>query len=168
MTKIQHNQSRKRNRKGALLSLELVIALPVLLTVIFAAVEFTFLLLGSQAITAAANVGARQAALPSATADEVNHAVLQALGSWRWAQPNILQVLIFVEDGNGDLELVSNSFDSEAEQDQLNKLGLAPTGTDVQVTVKLASTDAAPNLLSIVGLNLTGQELTASFVTRKE
>lgn len=41
-----------------LLSIELVIALPILLIVILASVEFTFMLLGSQALTAAANVGA--------------------------------------------------------------------------------------------------------------
>src|SRR5687767_5747908 len=89
-------------RKGALLSLELVIALPVLLIVVFAAVEFSFLLLGSQAITAAANVGARQAALPSSTAADVESAIFQALASWKWATPEHLQVLIFVdEDGDG-------------------------------------------------------------------
>jgi hypothetical protein len=159
--------TRKRQRKGAILSLELVIALPVLLTVIFAAVEFTFLLLGSQAITAAANLGAREAALPNATAGDVNVSVLTALNTWRWAQPNILQVLIFVDtDGDGDLELVSDSF--AAEQDPANQLGAAPTGSDVQVTVKLPSNQAAPDLLSLIGFSLNGQELTASFVTRKE
>jgi Flp pilus assembly protein TadG len=168
-TTASNNLRRSRFRKGALLSLELVIALPVLLTVIFAAVEFSFLLLGSQAITAAANVGARQAALPSSTSSDVNYAVFSALQSWRWAQPNQLQVLVFVDtNGDGDLELVSDSFDSAAQQDPSNALASAPTGTEVQVTVKLPSTTAAPNLLSIVGLSLTGQELTASFVSRKE
>jgi Flp pilus assembly protein TadG len=163
-----HNRNNTK-RKGALLSLELVIALPILLIVILASVEFSFLLLGSQAITAAANVGARQGALPSSTVDEVNDAVLQSLASWRWAKPDILQVLVFVDtDGDGDVELVSDSFDPPVAQDPLNELGTAPTGTELQVTVKLRSDQAAPDLLAIVGLGLGNQELTASFVTRKE
>lgn len=160
-----------QRRKGALLSLELVIALPVLLIVVFAAVEFSFLLLGSQAITAAANVGARQAALPSSTAEDVRFAVFQALDSWRWAEPEHLQVLIFVdedEDGIDGDDLVYNSQDTTLDDDPEDIVGTAPTGTSIQVTINLLSEQAAPDLLSIVHLGLEGQELTASFVTRKE
>jgi Flp pilus assembly protein TadG len=130
----------------------MVIALPVLLIVVLAAVELSFLLLASQAITAAANVGARQAALPSTTAAEVEEAVEDALASWRWV--NFLEVHVFVEGtiaGPG------------------NELEDAVTGDVVQVTVNLASDQAAPDLLGIVpGLSIQGQELTASFVTRRE
>lgn len=163
------NKQPKAARKGALLSLELVIALPVLALVVLAAVEFSFLLLGSQAITAAANVGARQAALPSTASGQVKDAVFQALGSWRWTHDDILQVLVFVDtQGDGDLDLVYDSMDP-SKQDGSNELLLAPTGRLVQVTVKLPSNEAAPDLLSFVpGLSISGQELTASFVTRKE
>lgn len=159
-------------RRGALLSLELVITLPVLLLVTLGALEFSFLLMGTQAITAGANVGARQAALPSATAEQVNRAVFQALGSWRWARPEdkFLQVLIFVDiDNDGSLELVSNSLDPATSWDTANELGNAAAGTPVQVTVKLPSNEASPDLLSFIsGLSIKNQELTASFVTRKE
>jgi Flp pilus assembly protein TadG len=143
-------------RKGALLSLEMVIALPVLLIVVLAAVEFSFLLLASQAITAAANVGARQAALPSTTADDVEEAVYDALASWRWANPALpyLEVHVFVDgdpDGPG------------------NELEDSTTGTQVQVTVNLPSDQAAPDLLGIIpALSIQGQELTSSFITRRE
>ena len=128
------------------------------------------MLLGSQAITAAANVGARQAALPSSTADDVHDAIFQALQSWRWATEEQLQVLIFVDTDNGvgELDLVYDSHNPAIDDLPENEVGMAPTGTDIQVTVKLPSDEAAPNLLSIFGLNLSGEELTASFVTRKE
>lgn len=158
-------------RRGALLSIELVLTLPVLILVTLGALEFSFLLMGSQAITAGANVGARQAALPSATAAQVNQAVYQSLASWRWAQPQdgFLQVLIFVDtDNDGDLELVSDSLDSPANWDPDNELPNAAAGTAIQVTVNLPSTAASPDLLSITGISIQGQELTASFVTRKE
>lgn len=151
-----------RRRLGALLSLELVIALPVMLIVVFAAVEFSLLLLGSQAITAAANVGARHAALPSTTSEDVEEAVFQVLQSWRWAERDHLQVLISV---NGELVYDSQSM---TETDPDNVLGEAPTGSEILVTLNLKSNQAAPDLLSMVGLGLEDQELTASFVTRKE
>jgi Flp pilus assembly protein TadG len=157
-------------RRGALLSIELVLTLPVLILVTLGALEFSFLLLGSQAITAGANVGARQAALPSATAAQVNQAVYQSLASWRWAKPQdgFLQVLIFVDtDNNGTLELVSDSL-NPAISDNDDELPNAAAGTAIQVTVNLPSTEASPDLLSITGISIQGQELTASFVTRKE
>jgi hypothetical protein len=153
MTK--HSRITKASRrKGAILSLEMAIALPVLLLVVLAAVEYTFLLLGSQAITAAANVGARQAALPSTSAADVEDAVFDALASWRWARPQFLEVLVFVD---GDPAGPGNELEN------------APSGTEVQVTVKLPSDQAAPDLLKIVPvLSIAGQELTSSFITRKE
>jgi Flp pilus assembly protein TadG len=165
-------KTNRKSRLGALLSLELVIVLPVLLVVVFATVEFSFLLLGSQAITAAANVGARQAALPSSTAEDVRFAVFQALNSWKWTHTEgALQVLIFVdEDGDGiqASDLVYDSLSASLDDETANVVGTAQTGTDIQVTINLQSIDAAPDLLSIVNLGLQDQELTASFVSRKE
>ena len=159
-----HKPLTTRRRLGALLSLELVIALPVMLIVVFAAVEFSLLLLGTQAITAAANVGARQAALPSTTSEEVEEAVFQVLQTWRWAKSEHLQVLISVD---GDLVYDSQSM-SPSDKDPQNILGAAPTGSEVMVTLNLKSNQAAPDLLKVFKLGLGDQELTASFVTRKE
>lgn len=167
----KHTQQLTTRRKGALLSLELAIALPVLLLVVVGAVEFSFLLLGSQAITAAANVGARQAALPNSTADDVNDAIFQALASWRWAKPQYMQVLVFADTDNGfeELNLVYDSQDPATYgTPATDEIRNAPTGTDIQVTVKLPSNQAAPDLLKVFGLGLGTQELTATFVARKE
>ncbi len=164
-------QNVRRQRRGVLLSLELVIALPILLVVILSAVEFTFLLLGSQAITAAANVGARQAALPSTSSLDVERAVYSALGSWRWAQTtNDLAVLVYVDqDDNGQIENDELVHRTNNLSDSNGQLANAPTGTVVQVTIQLPAIAAAPDLLGFVpGLSIKGQELTASFVTRKE
>lgn len=157
-------------RRGALLSMELVIALPILLIVILGAVEFTFLLLASQAITAAANVGTRQATLPCATSSQVQNAVLTALGSWRWANADDLRVRVFVDQNDDSFadELVFDSHDS-SQNDDTGLLAAAPTGTLVQVTVNLPAVAATPDLLGILPvLSIQNQELTASFVSRKE
>lgn len=167
----KQTQLTSKRRCGALLSLELAVALPMLLLVVVGAVEFSFLLLGSQAITAAANVGARQAALPSSSAQDVNDAVFQALASWRWARPQYLQVLIFADtdNGAGQLDLVYDSQDSDPyDNDDDDEVLNAPTGTDIQVTVKLPSNQAAPDLLKVFGLGLNNEQLTATFITRKE
>ncbi|HTN75945.1 MAG TPA: TadE family protein [Pirellulaceae bacterium] len=138
-------------RRGMLLSLEMVIALPILILVFVGAVEFTFLLLASQAITAAANVGARQATLPSATSADVEDAVYAALSSWRWANSPDLQVQVYVLPDNDTL------------------LQNAITGTPVQVTITMPSTTAAPDLLGIIPvLSIKNQTLTSTFVSRKE
>ena len=160
-----------RKRLGALLSIELVIALPILLIVILASVEFTFMLLGSQALTAAANVGARQAALPSTSSSQVEDTVYMALSSWRWAQnKNDLAVVVYVDqDDNGQIENDERVFQTNTLSDAAEVLANAPTGTVVQVTLRLPAPAAAPDLLGIFpGLSIKGQELTASFVTRKE
>lgn len=168
----RHTKTTKR-RLGALLSIELVIALPVLLIVVFAAVEFSFLLLGSQAITAAANIGARQAALPSSTSDDVRDAIFQALDSWRWAEDDYLQVLIFVDqNNNGVIEESELAYDSQDnstfDPPATDEVANAPTGTDIQVTINLPSDQAAPDLLTLFNIGLAGEELTATFITRKE
>lgn len=157
-------------RRGALLSMELVIALPILLIVILGAVEFTFLLLASQAITAAASVGTRQATLPSASSLQVQNAVLTALGSWRWANVDDLRVRIYVdqnEDGFAN-ELVFDSHDTTL-NDDAGLLAAAPTGANVQVTLDLPAVVATPDLLGMLPvLSIQDQQLTASFVSRKE
>lgn len=159
----------KSRRRGVLLSMELVIALPILLVVILAAVEFSFLLLASQAITAAANVATRQATLPSATSAQVDDAVMTALASWRWAQGNEVRVRIYVDRNNGEIEPSELVYDSDNLPDDDNVLASAPTGTVVQVTIDLPSVAASPDMLGFIpALSIRDQELTASFVGRKE
>ena len=134
-----------------MLSIELIIVLPVLLVTLLAAVEFGILLMASQGVGAAANVGAREAALPSSSKASVEAAVAAAVQGWIWKDDHA--VLIFV---NG-IKDVSGSV-----------LATAPSGATVSVTVKVPMDEAAPRLLNTFGISLAGKELITTYVTRKE
>lgn len=140
----------RSRRKGAVLSIELIIVLPILLAVVLASVEFGLLLMASQGVGAAANVGAREAAKPSSSRASVETAVAAAVQGWRWN--NDYEVVIFV---NGM-------------KDSGNELLTAGHGATVSVTVNVPMEEAAPDLLKTLGVTLAGKELTSTYVTLKE
>ena len=122
--------------------MELILVLPVLVMVLLALVELGTYLLAAQAIQGAAMAGAREATLPGATDDRVRSAVVGALAGWSYASalgPENIQIVDSPADGS------------------------------VCVTVSVSATQAAVNPLSMVpGLDLTGKQITARFVMRKE
>ena len=143
----QFTQNR-RHRRGAALSLEL-------LMVLLATVEFGILLMASQGVGAAAAHGSRNAALPSSSKASVTAAVATALDGYIWQGAE--EVVIFVDSGSGFVKDVSGSV-------LLN----APSGSIVSVTVNVESNQAAPDLLKYFGISLLNKELTTTYVTRKE
>jgi Flp pilus assembly protein TadG len=156
MSETTHNsnplRTRTERRKGAVLSIELVVVLPILLSILLATVEFGMLLMSSQGVSAAANVGSRAAALSSSTRSTVEAAVNNSLNGWKWQAAH--EVVIFV---NGNRVTPTNDF-----------LAAAVTGDVVSVTVNVDMDDAAPDLLRYFGISIAGKELTTTFVTRKE
>jgi len=138
-----------RGRRG-LLSVELIIALPLLLLVLAGAVQMALLLITHQALGSAAAVGAREASLPGSTQVQVQNAVNRSLAGWRFA-PQLDNVLIQV--GN--------------EQPGAVPLPLVQTGESIAVTVSVPAAAAAPDLLKYVGLTLA-DKLSATSVMRKE
>lgn len=157
MTTTAHNSTplrpRTSRRKGAVLSIELVMALPILLVVLLATVEFGILLMATQGVGAAANVGSRAAALPSSTRASVYAAVDNALSGWIWRGRH--EVVIFVNGAR--VTPTSPDF-----------LASASTGAVVSVTVNVDMDDAAPDLLRYFGISIAGKEITTTYVTRKE
>ncbi len=157
MTHTLHNPSplreRTARRKGAVLSIELVMVLPILLVIVLAFVEFGILLMATQGVGAAANVGARAAALPSSTRASVVSAVDGALTGWIWKGQH--EVVIFV----------NNTAVTALTPDHLAN---AATGSVVSVTVNVEMDAAAPDLLRYFGISIAGKEITTTYVTRKE
>ena len=146
------HRSIARRRKGAILSIELVMVVPILLSILLASVEFGILLMATQGVGAAANVGSRAAAVPSSTLASVEAAVDTALEGWVWQGEH--EVLIFV---NNELATSGN-----------DRLASAVTGDVVSVTVNVPMDQAAPDLLRYFGISIAGKELTTTYVTRKE
>ena len=151
--KRKHN----RSRKGALVSLELIMVLPILLMVLLATVEFGILLMSSQGVGAAAAIGSRNAALPSSSRASVVSAVDSALAGYFWK--NTRQIEVFVDSGGGFVK------DTPVPG---TLLANAPTGSIVSVTVNVEMDNAAPDLLTYFGLSLNNKYLTTTYVTRKE
>jgi hypothetical protein len=129
-------RSTRKNRKGAVLSLELLLLFPVLWVVCFGFVEFSLLLIGMQRVQAASSAACRVGTLPAADLEAqqtaMNDAAKAALG-----RPSMVS--------------------SYQMQSQLGQY----SGDPVQVEISVPMTSAAPNLLLIVGFNLEGRQLVA-------
>ncbi|MCG8585491.1 MAG: pilus assembly protein [Pirellulales bacterium] len=138
-----------RKRRG-MLTAELLLALPILLILLFATLQFVMLLMADQAISAAASIAAREAALPSATTARVEFVVGEVLDSWRFY------------DGLGPVEIRVNGM--------LASPDMAATGDIVSVKLSAPSNSAAPDLLRFFGetFSIADKQLCHEAVARKE
>ncbi|MBN2474990.1 MAG: pilus assembly protein [Pirellulales bacterium] len=137
----------KPNTRGGVLSLELVVVLPILLLVLLAVIQFSTYLLATQAIQAAALVGAREATLPGATEERVHAAVHRALKGWRF------------EDRLGDDGV---AITPENWQD-------LRSGESVGVLVRIDANQAAMNSLRhLPGFDWTDELICGQYIMRKE
>lgn len=117
------------NRRGAVLSMELVLVLPLFLLLIFSLVEFSMLTAGQARVASAAQAGARYMSLSGAEESAVQARVAQVLGS--------------------DLSAVCSIAVQPA-----NYVG--ETG---YVTVSVPMQSASPDLLWFIGFGLAGRSL---------
>lgn len=131
--------------------LELILVLPLLIVLACGVLEFAMLLMASQAVHAAASVGAREASLPGASQTSVNKAVQRAVRDWNFS-PFLQEIDIRI---NGtptqDIPLV-----------------YAVTGDSISVTVSVPATAAVPDLLKYIGLSISSQNLRGTYVARRE
>ena len=141
---------RSRRLRSGVLTLEMILTLPILLVVGLAIVQFSMMLMGSQAVSAAAHAGVRAAALPGSSNASVVATVHRALESRSFQ--NDVNVLILVND----------------KTELAKPLITATTGDKVSVTVSVNATKVAPNALRLIGISLTDTELHQTFVMRKE
>jgi hypothetical protein len=133
--------------RRAVLSLELVVVLPILLLVLLAVVQFSTYLLATQALQAAALVGAREATLPGATPESVDAAVHRALAGWRF------------EGCIDEDDVVIRPLDWQTK----------PSGSCVGVMVRVDAKKAAMNsLMSLTGFAWTDEQICGRYVMRKE
>lgn len=132
-----------RTPRHGTLAIELLIVLPLLLTVLLAGVEFSLLLVAQQQVVVASREGARVAAQGGA-ADDVQAAVQKFLGQGPLSQASVTATLT---DDHGQP---------------------IPAGGSVSVTVSIAATQAVPDMLAYVGISLSNQSLVGRTVMRKE
>ncbi|MBX7105494.1 MAG: pilus assembly protein [Gemmataceae bacterium] len=130
----------RAKKRRAALAVELLLALPVLLAVLLATVEFSVFLSARQQVTSAAREAARVAAL-GGSADDVQTSVARFLG------PNVAEIQSKLTDDNGDP---------------------LPVGDPVTVVVTVPTFKMVPELLGFIGFSLRGTEISARAVMRKE
>ena len=142
--------NRKTPARRGLLTVELLLALPLLLIPLFAVVQLVMLLMADQAISAAASIGAREAALPGATTASVQTVVEEVLDSWRFF------------DALEPIEIQVNGAPATPQ--------MAATGDIVSVTLRAPSGAAAPDLLKFFGskFSIVDKKLCHKGVARKE
>jgi len=130
-------------RRGAVLSIELLFAAPILLVLVFAIVEFGLLWSANHRVKAASQVACRIATLPASDPEELRQEMLAATS-------RVLQHPVFVQQHRISLESGAHAGDA------------------VIVEVRLPMSATAPDLLRIFGFKLKGRDLVARTVMRKE
>lgn len=131
--------SRRRSRRGAVLSTELILLVPITFGLLMALAEFSMLWLANERVVAAAQAACRTATLPGATTQAVQQAAASALGK---------PVLI--------------------SQATIEVTWAAHAGEPVWVEVRLPMRSAAPDLLGFLGFGLGDRQIVAQCVMRKE
>jgi Flp pilus assembly protein TadG len=131
-----------KTRRGHV-AIELLIVLPILLTVLLGTIEFSLLLTAQQQVSLAAREATRVAATGGSVAD-IEQAVRLALGDARFAQASVTAMLT---DGNGDP---------------------VASGEPIAVRVQMPASAAVPDLLVFAGLSIRNQVLVGQTVMRKE
>jgi hypothetical protein len=131
--------SPRRRRRGFVISTELVVLLPLVFALVMAVIEFSLLELGRQRVNGAARAGARVAAMPGATMQDIDQAVAFAMTS----APLAAARHVDVRQG-------------------------PYSGDPVIVYVAVPMKAATPDLLGIVGFGLGKRLLVGSCVMRKE
>jgi len=131
-----------KTRRGHV-AIELLIVLPILLTVLLGTIEFSLLLTAQQQVSLASREATRVAATGGSVAD-IEQAVRLALGDARFAQASVTAMLT---DGNGDP---------------------VASGEPIAVQVQMPASAAVPDLLIFAGLSIRNQVLVGQTVMRKE
>jgi Flp pilus assembly protein TadG len=132
---------RPQRRRGNV-ALEMLLVLPVVLTVVLAMVEYGLMMSAQEHLLAASREGGRVAAL-GGTPQDVTNAVQRHLGAGPLSQAEI------------DMTLTDSSGNP------------VPSGEPVTVWVSLPATAAVPNLLRFIGFDIAQETLVARTVMRK-
>jgi Flp pilus assembly protein TadG len=137
------NPPRRRARRRAGVTLELLLVFPILLALLLAMIQFSMLLVARQQLTGASREAARVAAQGG------DLSAVQAAASLYLGQGNL---------SNAQVQAVLT-----------DPAGLPlPSGAPVSVTVQVPAIQAAPDLLAFVGVSLKDEVLSAQTVMRKE
>lgn len=132
-------------RRGAILSIEMMMLLSILIPLTFAITEFSLLWSARHTLEAATYEAARAAAMPSFDEPTARAAAEAA----------------------ADRVLADPDFQSQREITVTFEVDPAGRGF-VTVNIRLPMTAAAPDLLEIIGISIEDKFLTASTVARRE
>jgi Flp pilus assembly protein TadG len=169
----RYNRKHRRQTAGrrGVETLEVVLALPVLLIATIAVFEFGFLILVHQAVTTAAVEGVREAAKDQSTTEATALEVQRILG---------VHEMSFATTGTNttdDVRVVVERFGSPTDQVGNTSLLCSPQGitllpNQIRVTVCIRMTNAngrpVPNWLSSLGFTLVDRRLEASALASAE
>jgi Flp pilus assembly protein TadG len=140
---MQRHKRTRRNRKGAVLSVELLLVLPILWIICFGLVEISLLLMGMQRVqaagSAACRVGTLPAANPAAQEQAMRNAAARAL----------------------EKQALADAYSMQFDLGQY-------AGDPVVVEISVPMTAVSPDLLKVIGFSLQGRQLVAQAVMCKQ
>jgi hypothetical protein len=127
----RHLPQRLTSRRGAILTMELVLVLPLFLLLLFSIVEFSMLASARQRVSDAARTGVRKICLANASEESVRSEVVRALGP---ALAQNITIYVTRPDRQGEI---------------------------ANVRIAVPMNNATPNLLWIAGFNVNQRYLVA-------
>lgn len=136
-------RSRRPRRQGALYSVELAIGLPIVIGLVFAVAEFSFLWAANHQIKAASLVACRQAAAPVRDRKQLPK-IVRRVTDQSISNPRIRRAY------------------------ELRVVDAPQSGMPVVVEIKVPMDQVSPNLLRSVGFDIRGRMLTARTVMMRE
>jgi len=126
-------------RRGAILSTELILTLPLLTIILFGMTQFGILWAAQHKLSAAARVGCRVASLPATKLEQIDQAVARSLGS-----PQLVL--------SRELRVRRGPY----------------SGDPVQVELRVPMTAASPDMLRLFGFSFGDRQLVAQCTMRRE
>ena len=155
---------RCRRRKGAILSIEWLFALPVLIAVMFAVTEFSLLWSAKHLLEAATYAAAREASLP-AMDEPTRRAAAVAAAERILGDPDYVVGDPFGPNGTTTAPLTQKGYRFDE-----YSVGLQ-TGDPITITLSMPMDTAAPDLLKVIGISIADRatkRLKATTVIRRE
>ena len=129
----------RADRKGALLSVEMVLVLPIVIAMFMALVEFSLLWSANQRVKEASLAGCRVASFVGSNIPAIQQAVEVSL----YKQSLINHYKVDVDGGT-------------------------QTGDPIAITVRVPMKAASPDLLQLFGFSLSGRHLISQTIMRRE
>lgn len=160
----------KRTPRRGTIALEVLLLTPIVLGLILGVVQISIMTAANEQLAAASREGCRVAALGGGPY-EIVRAVQNHLGGGQLSTAQITAILTQTPEGTPVVTALTNSngqpIDEPLQQSEQQSQPI-PSGEPVLVRVQTPALNAVPNLLGLLGVSISNNNLVGQTIMRKE